>query len=170
MIPGRELPNLRALTLIRPWSDAIVCGPKRVENRSWLPPPSLIGCHVAIHAGQKYDDHISWPGGWWPPGPSIEGIVGVARLAGVLDLRGSKGNGFVYTPAVGPDLTADERSRLEALDKSPWWVGPVGFFLTDVVRLPDPVECKGALYLWDVPCGPADRVREQWIKARAKAA
>jgi hypothetical protein len=148
MIPGRELPCLKALTLIRPWSDAIVCGPKRIENRGWLPPLNLIGTHIALHAGAKYDDHVSWPQGWYPPGPSPLGIVGVARLAAVRDAR----RGIIHVPSVGPALTNAEIERFNDMESDPWWVGPVGFFLTEVIALPDAVECKGALGLWRVPC------------------
>lgn len=44
---------MRALTW-RPWSDAIVRGPKRVENRPWTPPGFFLGETIAIHAGKKY--------------------------------------------------------------------------------------------------------------------
>ena len=49
---------MRALTLWRPWSDAIVFGPKRIENRTWVPPASMIGRYLAIHAGVRFDDDV----------------------------------------------------------------------------------------------------------------
>lgn len=164
MIPGRELPGLRALTLWRPWSDAIIDGAKPVENRTWTPEAGIIGVHLAIHGGRKYDDHLSWPAGWIPPSYCGEGIIGVARLAGVLDLRFGKRR--VMPAVVGEPLTVAERATLQALDESPWWAGPVGWFFTEPTRI-ETVYVKGALGLWPVPAPDANRVRERWIAARA---
>jgi hypothetical protein len=164
MKPGRELPNLHAVTVWRPWSEAIVDGVKPVENRVWPPHERFLGCHVAIHGGKTYDDHAHWPAGWIPPPFPGIGIVGVVRIAGALDLRNSR---RVILPRVGPALTELERAKLETLDEDPWFVGPVGWFLTEAVRV-DVVDIKGARGFWPVPAGVADRVRKSWIDARAK--
>lgn len=51
---------MKALTLWRPWPYAIFHLPphvaKRVENRSWKPPVTLIGHRIAIHAGKTWDE------------------------------------------------------------------------------------------------------------------
>lgn len=162
-----ELQPLRAITLIRPWSDAIVGGPKRVENRTWLPPLALLGSYIAIHAGAKYEDHLYWPEDWRAPASPPQGIVGVARLAGVLDRR--KGGRMPYPPRVGPRLSAELDAHLERLDRDPWWAGPVGWLLTDVQQI-DPIACRGALGLWVVPPAAAHEVRRRWKEARGRAA
>ena len=44
---------MKALTLTRPWPDAILYGGKRIENRFWktyYPDPIL------LHASQRWDD------------------------------------------------------------------------------------------------------------------
>ena len=41
-----------ALTIHQPWASAIVLGPKRVENRTWRPPATLVGQRLAVHAGK----------------------------------------------------------------------------------------------------------------------
>jgi len=121
--------KLRALTLIRPWDQAIVRGSKRIENRSWRPWDSIIGKVIAIHAGQKYDpkaaewmrdellfdapDRHDYPAGV---------IVGLARITGCIE-------------------TSDD----------PWFVGPFGWTLDDVAALSAPVPCRGAQGLWHVP-------------------
>lgn len=137
-----------------------------MENRSWIPPVRLLGTYIAIHAGLHYDDHWTWPAGWSPPGGTPTGIVAVVRLAGALDTRFER---KVYGPSVGPELTTAEREKLETLDSDPWWVGPVGWFLTEPVSV-GAVDCKGALGLWEVPMQPATEVRRQWIEARERAA
>lgn len=163
MKPGRELPYLKALTLIRPYSDAIVDGHKPVENRGWMPPPDLIGIHFAIHGGRKYQGHFGWPNGWIEPDYSAIGIVGIVRLAGVLDLRGVR---RVHLPRVGEPLTDAELAKLHALDRDPWWAGPCGWFVTEARRI-ETVDVKGALGMWTVPQNEAARVRERWKAARA---
>ena len=47
--------SLSALTLWRPWAAAIAHGTKRIENRTWVPPRSMFGQDIAIHAGQRLD-------------------------------------------------------------------------------------------------------------------
>lgn len=137
---------MRALTLWRPWSDAVVNGPKRIENRPWRPWPSVVGTPtlIAVHAGKKYDtdtrgwDIAGWPGGYEPPGDEDcpTGVVGVARVVGYMDTR------VMPVRREGP---------VDDLDRDPWWVGPVGWLLADVQALPEPVPCRGALGLWWLP-------------------
>ena len=146
---------MRALTLIRPWSDAIVRGPKRVENRGWLPAEPMFGEVIALHAGAKYlrpqwmEDPDAWkmPAEYEPPpdGDCPRGIVGVARLLGALDTR--RGRRRIVLPVAHVDGLAE---RLWTLDQDPWWSGPCGILLGDVVAI-EPIAHRGALGLWPVP-------------------
>lgn len=138
---------MKALTLWRPWSDAIVHGPKRIENRTWVPPARVVGEVIAIHAGKRYDtaaDRYCEARGFAAlnrhgcPG----GIVGVARIVGASDPYG-----FVWA-----EDPYDERlvGRLSGLRTDPWWIGPVGWLLDDVIAI-EPIPCRGAQGLWTVP-------------------
>lgn len=49
--------RIPALTVHNPWAAAIAYGGKSVENRSWPPPPKLIGGRLFIHAGKAQDRH-----------------------------------------------------------------------------------------------------------------
>ncbi len=121
---------MKALTLWRPWSDAIVRGPKRVENRPWCPYPGTLGTIIAIHAGQKYGfGNWDLPEGYEPPSKASSpmGIVGVARVVGYLDRRA----GIRVSVASCERLASD----VHVLDRDPWWLGPVGWLLEDVVAL-----------------------------------
>ena len=147
---------MRGLTLWRPWSDAIVHGPKRVENRLRPPPASVLGELIAIHAGRKYGfGNWTLPSaarrGYEPPNEAKcpRGIVGVARVVGYLDLRGAD---RVMKHRVDLDCGGyHDLDRLHALDEDPWWVGPVGWLLDDVVAFPEPIPHRGMLGLWRVP-------------------
>ncbi len=43
--------GLRALTLRAPWGTHIALSGKRIENRTWHPPRSIVGQRIAIHQG-----------------------------------------------------------------------------------------------------------------------
>lgn len=142
---------MKALTLHRPWTDAILYGGKRVENRSWHPPHSLIGQTIALHAGKVYDEQVAdWmdiQGLYTPParGDSPMGIVGVASLLGS------------YRAGV-----------LNQLSKDPWFFGPVGWLLGDVVAFRSPIPCRGAQGLWTVPEDLEQRIREAIFDGECK--
>lgn len=117
---------LKVITLHRPWAYAVAHLGKDIENRSWecpLQPGSLI----AIHAGRKYDkqgaDWIRQGLGLDCPPDGAEhpgGIVAIARFQGNVTASGS-----------------------------PWFVGPVGWRLADVVSIPA-IDCRGYQGLWNV--------------------
>lgn len=44
---------MRGLSVKQPWAGAIAYGPKRVENRPWMAPSSIIGETIAIHASSR---------------------------------------------------------------------------------------------------------------------
>jgi hypothetical protein len=58
---------MKALSLQEPFASLVCNGRKRVENRSWAPPASLIGERIAIHR--------SGPNG---------AIIATARIVGVV--------------------------------------------------------------------------------------
>jgi hypothetical protein len=132
---GPAIEPLYALTIYRPWTDAILHSTKRFENRKWPPWKRVMGRRIAIHAGKKYDRE----GAEWmlendlfvPPAEpdSPTGVVGVARIAGVVE-------------------SSDD----------PWFVGRYGWRLVDVVELPQPVRCLGTQKLWLVSPGVTEEI------------
>lgn len=146
---------MRGLTLWRPWLWAILHAPsnaKRIENRPWKPWASIIGKHIALHGGKKFDseaaEHLCsmyglHPDGNVPLGWKDEGIVGVARVEGFFDSERGVAN---WRPP-----------------QTVWWSGPYAWHLTDVVALAEPIACKGAQGLW--PLG--DDLERQVLRAAA---
>lgn len=142
---------MKALTVIRPMDWAIIVPRastrKDVENRTWSPPPSVLGKFIAIHSGMGWSsdyarmvdtclaphwkpifrdmvDAKTWPGG---------SIIGVVR---VVDL-----------------------SRV---NPSPWAIeGNLHWRLADAFRLPRPVRARGMQKLWTVPEAVAAEVVRQ---------
>lgn len=151
---------MRALTLIQPWARAIVSWGKRVENRTWTPPASLLGQRIAIHAGRKWDagyalktvedladDHLLDGCGGAVTLRSLQSdcgkVLGVAVLLGWLN---HSGRGDEENLANGVSHGA-----VAMLAHDPWWMGPVGWLLGDVHALQEPIPCRGMLGLWDLP-------------------
>lgn len=143
-----ELPQLYALTIWQPWCSAIVDGSKRIENRGWRPPEWIIGDRIWLHAGKRFD----LPGSLRCATLGFDrakadlplgAIIGSARVAGYQTAQMPKAKlfskeGYLYE---GADLRGD-----------PWWVGPVGWVLEDVLPL-EPHAALGMQKLWVWPHG-----------------
>jgi len=138
--------DLRALTLIRPMSAAIVHGSKRIENRPQNLPKAMRGRDtvVAVHAGKGWDAEYlrtlfaidSQDGCHLPYGGKIrdEGIVGLMLLSGRV----------FYDDDYGPVPYVDGRVN-------PWFSGPYGYEISAAIAFPAPIPCRGMLGFWRVP-------------------
>lgn len=166
-----------ALTLVQPWAELIVRGPKRVENRTWQPHGLRVGGYLAIHAGKRLDADC-WHG-------AVETAICAGLLASLPVLakfdqtppkkRGDRfdpekayvQNAVPYSAIVGVARLAGVE-REEPADGDPWWFGPVGWRLDDVVAI-DPVPCSGAQGLWALDEATYQAVRAAWKAARSGA-
>lgn len=68
-------------------------------------------------------------------------------------------DGPTYCPSGFTAGTRDPSTL--AQDQRRWFFGPVGYVLRDVIALPTPVQCKGALGFWTLPADVEANVREQ---------
>lgn len=114
---------MKALTIRRPWADAIAHGTKRTENRTWSTDQRG---PLLIHAGAAYD----------PMGRFI--ITDRDALASWPDTR----RAIIATAELTDVHTADGCC-------APWGEPSVYHWtLTNVRPLPEPIPCKGHLRLW----------------------
>ncbi|MBU6280200.1 MAG: hypothetical protein KGN78_13245 [Actinomycetales bacterium] len=140
---------MKALTLWQPWAAAIAHSSKRVENRGWKPWPSVIGQRIAIHASSRNLTQEELANVQVHPlfGPTLE----------YLHVRSA----IVCTAVV----TGYATSRAELPSHSQhgaWYVdGSVAWLLDRVWSLEEPVPCKGAHGLWDVPADVFRQLQEQ---------
>lgn len=137
---------MKAITLHRPWSDGIAYGGKDIENRGWKPWKSIIGEHIGIHAGRRFEplEQDDMPEGFVVPGPteSPQGIVAIARVRGWI--RRVRGGHIEHDGELSRELA-------ERAAESPWWSpDAVGWLIDNVVAIP-PVACRGSQGLWRVP-------------------
>jgi hypothetical protein len=157
---------MRALTLWRPWTDAILYGGKRVENRPWAPWARVVGRLIALHAGLRYDfDGADWmreQALFDPPGfENCTGgaFVGVARVAGFERFEApvqmpldAEPLGEVVTP---PEPIVD-----------PWAFGPWCWRLDDVAPLSEAIPFRGAQGLWKVPADVEKELRRLVVQPK----
>jgi len=119
---------LLALTLQQPWANAVRDLGKRTENRSWPPPQRVLGQFIAIHAGMSFrEDAADW----------------IAARSGRMLTRQNVPLGAVVALARVIKVVQEHPG-------DPWFVGPYGWVLDDVVPL-TPVPCRGRQQLWRVP-------------------
>lgn len=118
--------TLRALTLRQPWAWAVAHAGKRIENRTWRPPASLVGSWFLIHAGKALDS------------------AAVASLAerGIVVPSDVERGAFVAVARCGGWVTQSS---------DPWFLGPFGWVLTEVIPLPEPIPCRGRQGVWFPP-------------------
>ena len=148
--------TMKALTLRHPWPWAVCYFGKDLENRVWRPSQLRLGDRLAIHAGKM---------------PSLteirEAFAGMDAMGAIAHVR---------------DIPTLEQLRRQesaivavvkfggatASDVSPWFCGPYGWRLYDLVVLPEPVKCRGARGLWDVPPDVLAKMRSQFSKEGRK--
>lgn len=137
-----------ALTIWQPMAWAISAGHKRIENRTWVR-PHLVDPQLAIHAGKEWhaphaEQMRELLGIDVPPRAHAQhgAVIAVARVAGFVHKDSKQKNAAKYI--------AD-----------PFFSGPYGWVLTDVVALPKPVLCKGRQGLWTLPVGAQAEVVAQ---------
>ncbi|NOK06212.1 MULTISPECIES: hypothetical protein [Myxococcus] len=125
---------LLAVTVPQPLARSVELGTAPVLNLAVPPAATVVGAHVAVCAGE-YDAGIAqWMdvyGGIRPFSPEdvpSNAVLAVGRVA-----------------SVSYEDQAPRESR--------WYVGPVGLWLMDVVRLPELVPCEPGQvgHCWELP-------------------
>ncbi len=148
-----------AFTCTGPYAILILCGIKRVENRSALPVPNegraAISCSKSF-CKEEYGRFIAWASVNLPP----DDFVKLPSWREVMDWPGK---------VVGVcDYKARQRSGSESWDEGYqyWWD------LSGVVRLPEPIPCRGNVGMWQMPPDLADKVSaaDRFLRMRIETA
>lgn len=160
---------MKALSIRQPWAWAILKAGKDIENRDW--PTSLRG-RFAIHTakGMTRDEYQSAIG--YITQAFVKNILRkpVEHQIGAGQLNIATGE------LVMPDFEEIIRGAIvgvtdlvdclqfpygTAYHGSPWFEGKYGFILKNVIALPEPIPCKGALNFWEVPDDISAQIEEQ---------
>lgn len=143
-------PKILGISTHQPWTWAITEGHTRLINV--LEAPNRACSYLAIHANKEYDGalHLQMNRRGCATPPKMRqhhqhGVVAVGKLGGLL------------------------RERETPTGADPWWWGPVGLVLEELVLI-EPVPCRGAAGLWRLPPEALALVRSRWKAARAAQA
>jgi hypothetical protein len=156
-IRGRRV---RGLTLHRPWPWAFKHAGKRIENRSWAPPPSIIGGWLALHAGQRWDEESMFAMAAGDFGAAAKSVPQseLAHPSGVIEMLALCTGYFELRKGAEQSALFD---RAEAVAPEPFAFGPYCWRTSEIITLAVPVECRGAQGLWTLPPDVFDHVAAQ---------
>ena len=141
-----------AFTCTGPYAILILCGIKRTENRSAWPEPregrAAISCSKSF-CKEEYGQFIAWASVNLPPEdfeklPAWREVKDwPGKVVGVCDYKAS--HQPTNQPTNQPTISWDEGYPY-------WWD------LSNVVRLPEPIPCRGNVGMWQMPPDLAAKV------------
>lgn len=145
---------MKALSLWQPWAWLVANGHKLIENRPWAPPASQlqVGDRFAIHASKTFD-----VGDW---GALID--LCKARRIAIPDRKMLVYGAVIATVQFDGVVHAPHAL---ALDQQPFFAGPVGWRLSYVRPLVEPVPCRGMQKLWTLPSDAEQIILERERRA-----
>lgn len=133
---------MKALSLTQPWAELVVLGEKEWETRSWK---TTRRGRIAIHASLKFPP---WAKALTEQDPYFVTALGKYPITRLI--RGSIVGTVEILEMQPTDELRDFLGRKEIAFgdyESERW----GWQLANPVRLPEPIPCRGALGLWEVP-------------------
>lgn len=150
---------MHALTLRHPWVCAITDWNKRIENRQWTPYRKNIwlGLHGGVPPkGRARAEALA----------DLQSLID-KRLAPPVSLDSAIRPGIVGVVRVERFIHLDDRH--EPLLKDPWFHGPYGWVISEVVTFREPIECPGAQKLWEVPAEIHQEMRKRYLEIKGAA-
>ena len=166
---------INAFTCTGPYAILILCGIKRTENRSaWLEPRegrAAISCSKSF-CKEEYGQFIAWASVNLPPEdfeklPSWREVKDwPGKVVGVCDYkarargtRAARPESAPYQGELFTDIQTVKPSNSQTLNWDEgyqyWWD------LSNVVRLPEPIPCRGNVGMWQLSPDIAQAVLDQ---------
>jgi ASCH domain len=131
--------HISGLTIHQPWTNLIVSGVKKIENRSWKPSEDMIGSYIAIHSGKSFD------------------YIGALMVEREFGIRITEA-----TSSMGAIVAVGRLERIVTHSPDPWFYGPYGWVLTEVTPI-TPIPCRGSQRLWALPEDVRERVFDAYM-------
>lgn len=152
-----------ALTLQHPWPFAILHLGKRIANRRWEPPAGLIGNWFAIHGAVIPTTRNARWEAFSLAASLVDRFVAedAERMRMQTDIFRSMD--LVFPTGI---IAVAKLGRVVEHSADPWFEGPFGWVLSDLVAMPKPIPCRGAQKLWTLPRDVHERVRVAYREAK----
>jgi len=142
---------MRALSLKNPWGEMIAKKGKRIENRTWpVPGTILMPTWIALHSSKSHSRR-----------DAIE-LYKDGKTSGITHPYHA-GHIFAVARLMSCNHIDDDILKIgAALTHQEYWThGPWCWYFSEVVELPMPIEVKGGLSLWRVPASVGSEITEQ---------
>lgn len=152
---------MKALTLIQPWATLIALGAKRIETRSWA---TKHRGWIAITASKIFPRECRE---LCFEEPFLSALAGCSQWRGKVLPRGE----VVALALLKECRPTDYWKAFASCDMDyelafgDFSAGRFGWYFDQVKALKEPVPCKGALGLWDVPTDLAAAIGVQLPRA-----
>jgi hypothetical protein len=136
---------MKAITLTQPWATLVAKGFKRIETRSWH---TNYRGPLVIHAAKSIP---AWVGDWFLQNGYARAALAHCGVRQVSDLK-SLPRGAVIATCELVNVISVEGFRPEPAERAFGDYGPGRFawLLENVRAIVEPVECRGALGLWEL--------------------
>lgn len=164
---------MKALSILQPWASLIVLGHKRIETRSWN---TKYRGPLLIHASAKYTNHQDWLATEWHVMLDDSQVYHTHRgaIIGMVEMSETCATEGYYTTDKDEDswiasLAGAEQSLVLTKQEEAFGdysTGRYGWLLSEPLLFPEPIPCKGALGIWNVPEELMPEVETQIRKAK----
>ena len=151
---------ISAFTCTGPYAILILLGIKRVENRSQMPVPAKGRCAVSCSKSfcrEEFGDFVQWASRFLTP----EDFALLPAWRDVADWPGRIVGTCDYAARGRNDLTLSGETPARAGTLLDWDEGyDTWWDLSGIVRLANPIPCRGNVGMWQMPADLAVRVTE----------
>ncbi|WP_458414545.1 ASCH domain-containing protein [Schinkia sp. CFF1] len=144
---------MKAITIKQPWATLIALGEKKFETRSWQ---TKYRGEIAIHAGKTIDkgafDEVAIMEALLRHGIKSKEELPTAAIIATVDLVECHKVTADYMSMYDEEKAGTENGLL--IEGNEWWFGDYtegryAWELTNLYVLPEPIQAKGQLSLWE---------------------
>lgn len=153
--------KIKAISVLQPWASLIALGHKKIETRSWN---TKYRGPLLIHASAKYTNYQDWLATEWHVMLDDSRVYHNHRgaIVGMVDMVGSETSENILSNLPKSMFWGPDQEQIFG-DYSP---GRYGWLLSEPLLFPEPIPCKGALGIWNVPENLLAEVETQIRKAK----
>ena len=142
---------MKAISLLQPWAQLVVMGEKAIETRSWS---TAHRGKIYIHASKRIDAAAMEMCKKFPFNQFIPDIYALPTGAIIGSCEITNCNPSEGLKKVLDEFLKNKGTAAQAMKElafGDYSRNRFGFILSNPVQFKEPIPCKGALSIWDVP-------------------